>query len=476
MNVVFSVGLALPGNPAEYVPFRSDRSLFDADIVIFSPTFGDYHSGETYLGRPLISESDSSQLVRDCDHWRSELATAVENGKIVFVMLYKPVQVYHDTGERTYSGTGRNRVTTRQLGAKSSYDAVPVTMTGLTSRGGSEIAPLNLSPIAAYWSQFGRDSSYEVYFNYNEAGLLPLLATKNRERLVGAISRGNSGGAFVLLPPVQWDEEAFSYTRSSSEFWNKQGMAFGKRLVAALVDTARSLQRAGMPSPIPEWAAVAEYSTGLEDKYQKRLDQIDAETTALAEVRRGIQAELEEARILRWLLFETGKPLERAILKALTLLGFSAERFNEGQSEFDAVFTAPEGRCLGEAEGKDNRPINVDKISQLARNLDEDYAREEVSSYAKDVLFGNAYRLLPLARRAEFFTEKCKATALRMKVALIRTPDLFSVARHLVWSPDEDYAHSCRAAIFSAEGEIVVFPHPPKACSKAVAQSGSKVK
>jgi hypothetical protein len=91
MTVVYSVGLDIPGNAAEYVPFGSDRSLFDADVVIFRPTFESYNSGETYLGRPVISEGDSSQMLQDCDHWRSELAAAVDGGKVVFVMLYKPV-------------------------------------------------------------------------------------------------------------------------------------------------------------------------------------------------------------------------------------------------------------------------------------------------------------------------------------------------------------------------------------------------
>ncbi len=466
MKQVFSVGLELPGNAAEYVSFRSDKALFDADIIIFwPPTFEEYNAAESYRGLPAIGEADSASLVRDCQHWRNELQAAVDAGKVVFVMLCKPEQVYYDTGGRTHSGTGRNRLTTRQVDLKSSYDTIPVSLTGLTPRGGSEITPLTLGPIAAYWTQFGHDSSYEIYFNYSEAGLVPLLATKNRERLVGALSRSRAGGAIVLLPPVSWDDKAFSYTRQGQSYWNKAATAFGSRLVAALVDAAETLKREGTRSPVPEWATSAECLTELEGNLQHRLEQVDAQAATLADSRRNIQAELEEAGVLRWLLFETGKPLERAILKALSLLGFTAAPFKKGQSEFDAVFTAPEGRCIGEAEGKDNKAINVEKISQLARNIEEDFAREEVSSYAKAVLFGNAHRLQPLASRGEFFTEKCKATSVRMKAALVRTPDPFAAARYLVSSADENYARACRAAIFSTEGETVVFPAPPKKVS-----------
>src|SRR5438552_2142243 len=111
----FSVGLGLPGNAAEYVPFRSDRSLFDADVILFAPTFEDYEADDSYAGRPLISDEDSPALKSDCSHWRDELKAAVESGKVVFIFLKKPVEVYVDSGERTYSGTGRSRVTTKHV-------------------------------------------------------------------------------------------------------------------------------------------------------------------------------------------------------------------------------------------------------------------------------------------------------------------------------------------------------------------------
>lgn len=90
---VFAVGRRIPGNAAEYVPFRSDKSLFDGDVILFHPTFEEYNSYESYAGRPLVSESDSPELLQDCTHWQAELKAAVEAGKIVCVFLLKPVEV-----------------------------------------------------------------------------------------------------------------------------------------------------------------------------------------------------------------------------------------------------------------------------------------------------------------------------------------------------------------------------------------------
>jgi hypothetical protein len=44
---VFTVGLKLPGDAGEYVPFRSQQSLFDADVIIFYPTLDGYSAHES---------------------------------------------------------------------------------------------------------------------------------------------------------------------------------------------------------------------------------------------------------------------------------------------------------------------------------------------------------------------------------------------------------------------------------------------
>lgn len=101
------------------------------------------------------------------------------------------------------------------------------------------------------------------------------------------------------------------------------------------------------------------------------------------------------------------------------------------------------------------------RFSQLERNLQEDFARDDVTEYAKGVLFGNAERLKPLDQRGQAFTLKVLTAAKRVHVALVRTADLFPCVRYLRTHPDPDYAKTCRQRIFDTDGEIVVFPSPP---------------
>lgn len=135
-------------------------------------------------------------------------------------------------------------------------------------------------------------------------------------------------------------------------------------------------------------------------------------------------------------------------------------QFDNGESEFDAVFESKEGRLIGEAEGKDNKPINIDKLRQLAMNIHEDLERDEVNDPAKPVLFGNPYRLQPIDTRPEPFTTKCISAATTSSTALVFTPDLFLIAKYLKDKRDIRYATKCRKAILTSVGQVK-FPAVP---------------
>ena len=152
--------------------------------------------------------------------------------------------------------------------------------------------------------------------------------------------------------------------------------------------------------------------------------------------------------------------METAILEAMELMGFVAHKYRSSDSEFDVVLECAEGRCIGEAEGKDNRAIGIDKMRQLEVNILEDLSRDEVSEPAKGVLFGNAYRLMPPSERSDaHFTAKCMSAAKRNGTAMVRTCSLFEVARVLAEEPNEKFATLCRKAILDTAGDEVDFPH-----------------
>jgi len=457
----FTVGFDLPGDDFEYVTFDSDQTLLDADIILFEPTLGHDNTSGSFNGRPLLTEHSSFTVQQRLQHWRSEIVGAVKAGKLVIIYLAKPIERCRYTGDKRYSGTGRSRTTTNIVTEVSSYETVP-NLESVSAKSGKEIRlEKDATYLAAYWKEFSSYSPYEVELQGDFKKIL--LRSRAGDRILGAAIHGKHG-ALLFLPPLRYDTDKFiRYDgRSKSSFWTVEAFKFGKRLIAALAALADNLKQSTDTTPAPAWTSDSRYRLAEETEIESAISKCLEEIAKKQARKVLLETRLQDAGNLRRLLFEQGRPLESAILEVLCLFGFEAKPFSNGESEFDAVFVSPEGRCLGEAEGKDNRPINVDKFSQLERNLQEDFAREEVTDYAKGVLFGNAFRLLPLAERGNVFTEKCISAARRARAALVRTPDLFAPAKYLRENPsDTEYARQCRESIFVSEGELVTFPVPP---------------
>jgi len=168
---LLSVGLELASDDVEDCGFESDISLLDWDIVLFRPDIGQYvlYGAEQYLGQPSLSESSSFHLKTQCDHWRRQIKDAVASGKTVIVFLCDLQQVYVDSGQREYSGTGRNQRTTRIVSLYSNYLAIPAELHPTSVRGsGIKLGPRKMDAISAYWQEFGGVSEYRVTLGNQE--------------------------------------------------------------------------------------------------------------------------------------------------------------------------------------------------------------------------------------------------------------------------------------------------------------------
>ena len=240
-------------------------------------------------------------------------------------------------------------------------------------------------------------------------------------------------------------------------------MQAGKRFVSEIIALTSALAADSSATPPPDWASEDRFNISAESDIERQISAIQEKLILLQASKRELETDLASAAEPRRLLFEKGALLEDAILDGLRLMGFGAGRFREGDSEFDGIINSPEGeRYIGEAEGRDNKAINVDKLDQLQRNLLEDYQREEVGEMARGILFGNGHRLLCPENRSEEFTQKCRSVAKRNGYILVRTADMFQPVRYMRENPDDvNYASACRSAIRDAVGQIVQFPATP---------------
>lgn len=460
---ILTIGIELASDGAEYEDFRSKTSLLDWDIVLFKPEIDNLiNYTESFQGKPSLNDSASFQLKECCEHWRREIKQAVESGKTVMVFLPALEEVFVDTGQRSYSGTGRNQRTTRHVAVYSNYQSIPATLSPISSTGNSiKLSTSGAEVLAAYWREFESISRYQVILNDQKVPACFLTQTGNKA--VGALYRSKSSpGTLLLLPDIDFDQDDFTERKGDDWIWTPAANKFADRMLTSIVALDNALRSQSEVTPEPTWASGGEFTLGTEGTLRTQLLEAERDVEHAQMRKERVAEELRSAGAFRALLYEKGKPLESAIIEALRLIGFIAGRIKDSDSEFDVVFESEEGRLIGEAEGKDNKAINIDKLRQLSMNIHEDLQRENVTDSAKPVLFGNAFRLQHPTERADPFTEKCYKAAASSSTALVCTTDLFMPVQYLISNEDAEYAKACRERLLSSVGRVI-FPHPPQA-------------
>ncbi|MEK6659398.1 MAG: hypothetical protein AABY36_06945, partial [Campylobacterota bacterium] len=313
--------------------------------------------------------------------------------------------------------------------------------------------------LKSYWELVKDFTEYQLYFEHEKAK--PLILTKSRDKTVGAMLRNDKGGTILLLPLINLPKDFIGLdTNGKTQIWTQKAIQFGKSLLSQIVAIDKALKSSVESTPPPQWLEEKQFQLDIEHKYIDDIAKLNQKIEKIKSQIEQKQAELSKHSLSKKLLYENGKPLEHAIIDALQIIGFKAENYDDGKSEFDIVFESEEGRFIGEAEGKDSSAINVTKFRQLESNIHEDYEREEVEKHAKGVLFGNPFRLISPSERKEFFTQKAIDSAKRTGIALVNTHELFEVVKYLKDTNDEEYAKQVRECFKNTSGEIVSFPSP----------------
>lgn len=454
---IISIGFQIPGYSDCYYSYNSSQSLLDADIVVFKPDFSCYNADSTYQGKLCFNENKSFRLKENTVHWRSEISTALQDGKTVFVFMDQFKEVFVHTGKKEFSGTGKNTRTTDIVSLYSNYEFLPVDIPSLIPKEGSKIIPGNNSSLAIFWNNFKQYIKYECYFNGKID--IPLFFTKTGKKPVGGLFREGKGN-LVLLPSIRYPEEFTEYNKKKRErFWTNEAMGFGKKLIQTLLDIDGALSDSPETSPPPDWTGENNYTLKSETELTEKINTISERVGKLEQRKNILSNTLQKEKELKNLLFEKGKLLENAVIEALKILGYKVTSYDDGNLEIDQIVVGPNGeRYIGETEGKDNSAINIEKFRQLQSSMQEYIEQEDVTGPATGILFGNGFRVIHPKKRKEQFTKKCIATAKSQNVILVRTSDLFRVAKYIRENKNSKFAKKCREAISESRGKIVEFP------------------
>ncbi|QHC85459.1 hypothetical protein AS589_12020 [Empedobacter brevis] len=457
MKDVISIDFELFLNDVKNIDFETKHSLSDADIVICCPTIDiPYGYNSNYRGKTSY-DLNTSTKIRECViHWKKEIASFLEAGKNIFIFLTEKEQFYLDSGRKETSGTGRNQKVTILVDEFHNYRILPISIDIHNSEGKKIISKNSI--INTFIHDFKEIISYKGYIESKEIDIKPLILNKTQDKIVSGIVEHKNGN-IIILPYL---EPIYEHFYDKNDEFTEEGEIYQRKILKSILEIDKILTNKSEKSPKPEWLNENEFKL---EKVKKLENNIKTHLESIKEIESKInilEAEKEIEESLLDLLFETGKPLEIAVIKALEILGYKAENFDNGDLELDQVIISPEkNRYIGECEGKDSKSIDITKFRQLQDSLNEDFQREEIDEKAFGLLFGNPFRNQKIEDRGDFFTTKCLRGAEREKIGLIKTTDLFFICKYLSENKNEAFKKKCREKIHRDLGKVIEFPKIP---------------
>jgi len=459
MKDIISINYDLLIDDIDVKDFESKHSLSDADIVLFNPKIDEYSfsSESTYRGKKSFSLNTSTHYIESTKHWNKEIISFLESGKNVFIFLYDKEEFYLDSGKRQTSGTGRNQKVTHLVDEFHNYKFLPIKIE-LHNSEGKKVFIKNkfIKPLI---NDFPDTYKYKVYIDSNDNIIEPLILNRTKDKIVSGVIKYKNGN-IIFLPYI---EPIYDDFYNDEDELDEKGIIHQKKIISNILEIDKSLIEITEKSPRPNW---------IDDQrfLLKNVLKVEKEIRTKLEIIKEIEKKISELNVIKSkeeilldLIFETGKPLENAVIRALEILGYNAENFDNGVLELDQVILSPEGnRYIGECEGKENKSVDISKFRQLQDALNEDFQREEIEEKAFGLLFGNPFRNIELDERKDFFTTKCIKGAEREKIGLIKTIDLFFICKYLTEHKNENFKKKCRQSIHNGLGGIIEFPTIPE--------------
>lgn len=370
---------------ADETTFGSDRSIFEYDVVFWDPvntfaTYRDQYKHRQYFrGAPCMEESESVVVIGDVERRRQEFNEFLEMGRILAVFACPPQILKVDTGKREYSGTGRNRETTRIVEDLDILTALPVE---LKARAGTGEA------IDGRNSEFG--SLLKMYPDrwfyralLEEYPGKPLAVVANTDRPVASIKELESGGMLIVLPdiasPPNDDHAGTTDTEVQPDIDSEYDTIF-----ESVVDWFKAM-RGGDDPPLPQWAEELHFPED-EDR-GKRVAELERDVQDLMKQIAEIRTERARDDLWKQLITANGHTLEARVAEAMELFGF--ELVGESSRRRDLHLRLGDRMAVVEVKGL-SKSASEANAAQLEKWVAE--ALAETGKTHKGILVVNAWR------------------------------------------------------------------------------------
>lgn len=367
-------------------PFCSSVSLLDYDAVVIDIGFlvsANYSTAAgSYENKLRLSEYASSQIVDDFNIVREQLVELLKQGRNLFILMGRNENCYIYTGEKQFSGTGKNARQTNIIREFDAYSFLPVKIKA-THVYGTEITACCKSPYQDFMKKSADYSQYASYFSVKE-DCTALAKISGTEKVVAAVIPYEKG-KIICLPQPYYEEEY-----GNPEDWS----ICGKEYLDALFELNDRLYASDDKIVFPEWAADI-YILNEQEELDKKTKMED-ELVALQEALVGQISLIEKIQKYKLLITSSGNQLEEIVKQVLVELGFVLFDLEKGRSDIVAQY----GDACVVAEIKGVTKSAAEKhAAQLEKWVSQYIEEYEVSP--KAFLIVNGFCDVPVYDRTE---------------------------------------------------------------------------
>jgi hypothetical protein len=233
---------------------------------------------------------------------------------------------------------------------------------------GKEIPFIEQShPFSKYFYAFKNQIHFECIIEpLKKMGKLLKAIAGNKVKEIISCAINIEGGKIIFIPPT-----------TSTDLKKETGV---------LLDCIEGVFEHGIETPPPHW--IKKYSLPNENKNVAKLEQLNKKISGFQKEKQKLEEEQINIEKFKRLLYEKGKrTLEPLVREAFKLIGFNVLNPDKYEEEYDLYIKEKGLTIIGEVEGTDNSPIDIDKYRQL---LDYIESEQDKGAKCKGILIGNA--------------------------------------------------------------------------------------
>lgn len=431
-------------NNMHIIDFNDKRTLLEYDVLIIDlkRLFSCYESYESFNGKRLLNQRDSSRIINDLQKREDEINEFLDSGRTIIVLSTNEEYVYAYTGKFDISGTGQNARKTNHVVDIHPKRILPVKVNDLDITGNKMCFTNKV--IEDCLKKYAEYMEYNTAYNEVDKNKQLMNIEKTKKTVCYYERVGN--GLIVFAPNIVFDtSEKKLFSKIERDYFLE--LANIKKFIMSDKEE------------LPEYAS--EYYLPSE---RETINSIELANDKINKFKESIEKDklkLEAIQQKKVLFTGTGKSLEKNVVDMLKTIGFNIIKYNEDSVDEDIVFEYKDKLFISEVKGVGGS--STEKHTAQTVKWKTEYFIEN-DKMPKGVLIVNAFNNRKLEERQEYFPNQMLKYAEYQEICLITTIQIYNIMCFLEQNPLE--TDSIIQEIFDCNGIYSKFNEWDKYISK----------